>query len=159
MHAAVGLAQVRRLTEFIAIQKKNYSALRNAIGRVPGVTFRSVPKGGEESYAFLNFFLPNLESAQKVIAGFKEGGVDACWNYYQNNWHYIKEWKHLKDQKSLFPISNEVKQGLEYLKTKTFEQSDHYIGRNISCLIKLSWTEEEVKQRAEKMAKIIKENI
>ena len=33
--------------------------------------------------------------------------------------------------------------------------SDHYIGRNISCLIKLSWTEEEVKQRAVLMAKCI----
>ncbi|WP_179317034.1 DegT/DnrJ/EryC1/StrS family aminotransferase [Winogradskyella undariae] len=159
LHAAVGLAQVRRLPEFIEIQKKNFNTLRNAIARVAGVTFRSVPEGGEESYAFLNFFLPDLETAQKVIAGFKEGGVDACWNYYQNNWHYISEWNHLKDLKSLVPLSNEVKQGLEYLQTKTFEQSDHYIARNISCLIKLSWSEEEVKQRAEKMAKIIKENI
>jgi 8-amino-3,8-dideoxy-alpha-D-manno-octulosonate transaminase len=53
--------------------------------------------------------------------------------------------------KSLYPISAEVKDGLKYLQTKTFEQSDHFIARNISCLIKLSWTEEEVKQRAEKM--------
>jgi 8-amino-3,8-dideoxy-alpha-D-manno-octulosonate transaminase len=55
----------------------------------------------------------------------------------------------------LFPISKEVKEGLEYLQTKTFEQSDGYIARNISCLIKLSWTEDEVKQRAEKMADCI----
>lgn len=156
LHAAVGLAQVRRLPEFIAIQKRNYTILRNALARVPGVTFRRVPKGGEESYAFLNFFLPDAESAQKVMAAFKENGIDACWNYYQNNWHYIRKWDHLKDLKSLFPISNEVKEGLAYLQTKTFEQSDHYISRNISCLIKLSWTEEEVKERAEKMAKAIK---
>ncbi|WP_179349380.1 DegT/DnrJ/EryC1/StrS family aminotransferase [Winogradskyella pacifica] len=159
LHAAVGLAQVRRLPEFIAIQKRNYTILRNALSRVPGVTFRTVPKGGEESYAFLNFFLPDAESSQKVIEAFKTGGVDACWNYYHNNWHYIKEWNHLKDLKSLFPISTEVKKGLEYLQTKTFEQSDSYIARNISCLIKLSWTEDEVKDRAEKMAKIIKAHI
>ncbi|MFD1014341.1 DegT/DnrJ/EryC1/StrS family aminotransferase [Winogradskyella rapida] len=156
LHAAVGLAQVRRLPEFIALQKRNYNVLKNAIARVPGVSFRRVPKGGEESYAFLNFFLPDLDSAQKVVAAFKEGGVDACWNYYQNNWHYIKEWHHLKEQKSLFPISQEVKEGLKYLDTKTFDQSDAFIGRNISCLIKLSWTEEEVAERAEKMAKIIR---
>ncbi|REG84649.1 DegT/DnrJ/EryC1/StrS family aminotransferase [Winogradskyella sediminis] len=155
LHAAVGLAQVRRLPEFISIQKRNYTILRNALEKVSGVTFRTVPQGGEESYAFLNFFLPDLESAEKVATAFKENGVDACWNYYHNNWHYIKEWNHLKDQKSLFPISKEVREGLEYLQTKTFEQSDHYIGRNISCLIKLSWTEEEVKARAEKMANII----
>ncbi|WP_418639068.1 DegT/DnrJ/EryC1/StrS family aminotransferase [Winogradskyella sp.] len=156
LHAAVGLAQVRRLPEFIAIQKRNYTILRNALARVPGVTFRRVPKGGEESYAFFNFFLPDAESAQKVMAAFKENGIDACWNYYQNNWHYIRKWDHLKDLKSLFPISNEVRDGLKYLQTKTFEQSDHYISRNISCLIKLSWTEEEVNERAEKMAKAIK---
>ncbi|NRD21354.1 DegT/DnrJ/EryC1/StrS family aminotransferase [Winogradskyella eckloniae] len=155
LHAAVGLAQVRRLPEFIAIQKRNYTILRNALTEIPEVTFRNVPDGGEESYAFLNFFMPDLELAQKVTAAFKANGVDACWNYYQNNWHYIRKWNHLKDLKSLYPISSEVKKGLEYLKTKSFDQSDHYISRNISCLIKLSWTEKEVKERADKMAQLI----
>ncbi|WP_426430029.1 DegT/DnrJ/EryC1/StrS family aminotransferase [Winogradskyella sp. HB-48] len=156
LNAAVGLAQVRRLSEFVKIQKRNYSILREALAHIPEVTFRTVPEGGEESYAFLNFFLPDLESARKVFKGFKENGIDVCFHYYDNNWHYIRKWDHLKDLKSLFPISNEVKQGLEYLKTKTFEQSDHWIARNISCLIKLSWTKEEVSVRAQKMVEIIK---
>ena len=155
LHAAVGLAQVRRLPEFIAIQKKNYTILRDALSQIPEVTFRRVPEGGEESYAFLNFFLPDLQSAQKVSEVFKTNGIDACWNYYHNNWHYIRKWDHLKDLKSLFPISKEVREGLSYLQTKTFEQSDHYMARNISCLIKLSWTEEEVKNRAAKMVSSI----
>lgn len=156
LHAAVGLAQVRRLPEFIAIQKRNYTILRNALENISGVTFRTVPEGGVESYAFLNFFLPNYEASQKVITEFKNNGVDACWNYFDNNWHYIRKWNHLKDLKSLMPISKEVKKGLEYLQTKTFEQSDSYISRNISCLIKLSWTEDEVRERAEKMAESIR---
>ena len=155
LHAAVGLAQVKRLPEFIAIQKKNYSILRSALSQIPQVTFRTVPEGGEESYAFLNFFLPDLDTARKVSKAFKENGIDVCWNYYDNNWHYIRKWDHLKDLKSLFPISKEVKEGLKYLQTKTFEQSDGYIGRNISCLIKLSWTEAEVRDRAEKMVDCI----
>ena len=159
LHAAVGLAQVKRLPEFLAIQKKHFTILRDALSKIPEVTFRTVPKGGEESYAFLNFFLPDIETANKVSKGFKDQKVDACWNYYNNNWHYIRAWNHLKDLKSLFPISQEVKKGLQYLKNKSFEKSDHYIGRNISCLIKLSWTEEEVKSRALKMAQIIRENI
>ncbi|WP_047545674.1 DegT/DnrJ/EryC1/StrS family aminotransferase [Psychroserpens sp. Hel_I_66] len=159
LHAAVGLAQVRRLPEFIAIQKKNYTILREALARVPGVTFRKVPKGGEESYAFLNFFLPDLDRARKVSEAFKNNGIDVCWNYFDNNWHYIRKWDHLKNQKSLFPISSEVKAGLEKLQNTTFEQSDHYIGRNISCLIKMSWTEAEVKLRASKMVDAIKSSI
>jgi len=155
LHAAVGLAQVRRLPEFIALQKRNYTIIRDALSQIPEVTFRTVPEGGEESYAFLNFFLPDGETSQKVSEAFKVNGVDVCWNYYQNNWHYIRKWNHLKELKSLFPISKEVKAGLEYLKTKTFEQSDAFISRNISCLIKLSWTEEEVKARAAKMVDCI----
>lgn len=155
LHAAVGLAQVKRLPEFLSIQKKNYTILRDAISKVSGVTFRKVPQGGEESYAFLNFFLPDLETAREVSADFKTNGIDACFHYYDNNWHYVRKWDHLKDLKSLYPISAEVKKELEYLRNKKFEQSDHYIARNISCLIKLSWTEKEVQERAAKMALLI----
>ncbi|WP_347925627.1 DegT/DnrJ/EryC1/StrS family aminotransferase [Pontimicrobium sp. SW4] len=157
LHAAVGLAQLRRLDEFVAIQKKNYSIIRNALSKVPEVTFRTIPEGGEESYSFLSFFLPNLELARKVSIAFKEQGIDACFHYYDNNWHYIRKWEHLKELKTLYPLSKDVKDGLSYLRDKTFLQSDHFIGRNISCLIKLSWSEEDVKRRALKMEKIIRE--
>ncbi len=159
LHAAVGLAQIRRLPEFLEIQKKNYTIIRDALSQIPEVEFRRVPNGGEESYAFLNFFLPDLETATKVSQAFNNNGVDACWNYYNNSWHYIREWEHLKNIKSLYPISNEVKEGLQYLQTKTFKQSDHYISRNISCLIKLSWTEQEVRIRADKMVETIKASV
>ncbi|WP_194768451.1 DegT/DnrJ/EryC1/StrS family aminotransferase [Tamlana sp. I1] len=159
LHAAVGLAQVKRLPEFIALQKKNFSILKEALSEIPEVTFRTVPEGGEESYAFFNFFLPDAETTRGVIKEFQQNGVDACWNYFDNNWHYIRKWDHLKDLKSLFPITEEVKKGLEYLQTKTFEKSDHYISRNISCLIKLSWTEAEVKDRAAKMVAAIKQSL
>ena len=155
LNAAVGLAQIRRLPEFLSLQKKNYLVLRNALSSIPEVTFRTVPDGGEESYAFLNFFLPNLEITRKVSKAFKEQGIDVCFHYYDNNWHYVRKWDHLKDLKSLYPLSNEVKEGLKYLQTKTFKQSDHFIGRNISCLIKMSWSESELENRATKMIEII----
>ncbi|WP_298553599.1 DegT/DnrJ/EryC1/StrS family aminotransferase [uncultured Algibacter sp.] len=156
LHAAVGLAQVKRLPEFLAIQKKNFNILREALTEIPEVTFRKVPEGGQESCAFLNFFLPDVETAQNVSKAFKENGIDVCWNYYNNNWHYVREWHHLKDAKSLYPLTKEIKGELANLKTKDFSQSDYYISRNISCLIKMSWTEEEVLARANKMVESIK---
>ena len=156
LNAAVGLAQFRRLDDFIAIQKKHYTIIRNELENLPGVTFRTVPDGGEESYAFLNFFLDDLETARKVSSSFKINGIDVCFHYYDNNWHYIRKWEHLINQKLLVPLSKELKDGLSYLEHKTFEKSDHYIGRNISCLIKLSWTELEVMQRAKTMASLIR---
>jgi len=159
LNAAVELAQFRRIDEFLALQKKHYSILRHALETIDGVTFRTVPEGGVESYAFLNFFLDDLETARSVIQSFKDNGVDVCFHYYDNNWHYIRKWEHLKDKKSLYPLSQELKNGLNYLKNKDFSKSDHFIGRNISCLIKLSWTEEEAHQRAETMANCIKKVI
>ena len=159
LNAAVGLAQFRRLDAFLDLQKKHYSILRHALEPIDGVTFRTVPEGGVESYAFLNFFLDDLETARGVIQSFKANGVDACFHYYDNNWHYIRKWEHLKDKKSLYPLSQELKNGLNYLKYKDFSKSDHFIGRNISCLIKLSWTKEKAHQRAELMANCIKKTI
>ncbi|WP_452220873.1 DegT/DnrJ/EryC1/StrS family aminotransferase [Lacinutrix salivirga] len=159
LNAAVGLAQVKRLKDFVAIQKKHYTIIRTILAEIPQITFRTVPEGGEESYAFLNFFLPDLEIARKVSKAFKGNGVDVCFHYYDNNWHYVRKWEHLKDLKTLYPVSEEVKKGMEYLQTKTFEQSDHYIGRNISCLIKIGWTEDEVIERANTMKKIILDSL
>ena len=155
LNAAVGLAQARRLKEFVSIQKKHYTILRTALAEIPEITFRTVPDGGEENYSFLNFFLPDLEITRAAMTELRQVGIDGCFHYYDNNWHYIRKWEHLKNLKSLYPLSTEVKEGLKYLETKTFDQSDFYIGRNISCLIKLSWTEEEAKRRAEKMVEAI----
>jgi len=159
LHAAVGLAQLRRLDEFVSVQKQYYTILREALSQIPEIQFRTVPEGGEESYSFLSFFLPDLDIARKAALALKENGVDTCFHYYDNNWHYIRKWEHLKDLKTLYPLSQEVKDGMKYLQTKQFPKSDHFIGRNISCLIKLSWTEEEVKERAKKMVEAIKSSL
>lgn len=159
LHAAVGLAQLKRLDEFVDIQKRNYSIIREVLSQIPEIQFRTVPDGGEESYSFLSFFLPDLEIARKASKALKEAGVDGCFHYYDNNWHYVRKWEHLKRLNSLYPFPQEVVNGLDYLKDAKFPESDHYIGRNISCLIKLSWTEEEVKQRANKMVQAIKASL
>ncbi|NNF74941.1 MAG: DegT/DnrJ/EryC1/StrS family aminotransferase [Flavobacteriaceae bacterium] len=155
LNAAVGLAQLRRLDEFLHIQKRNYTILRAAISKIPEVVFRRVPEGGEESYAFLNFFLPDLETARRVSNGFKENGIDGCFHYFDNNWHYVRRWEHLKEGKSLNQLSETIRQGLAKIKDKQYPQSDNIIGRNLSCLIKLAWTEEEVHSRAKKMVSVI----
>ncbi|TPV33238.1 DegT/DnrJ/EryC1/StrS family aminotransferase [Paucihalobacter ruber] len=159
LNAAVGLAQFKRFDEFIQLQKKHYTIIRNELSKIPEVIFRTVPAGGEESYAFINFFLPSLEITRKVAAAFKTEGIDACFHYYDNNWHYVRRWQHLLEAKSLFPLSSELTAGLAKLNQQEFKQSDDFIGRNLSCLIKLGWTESQVQERAEKMAGIIIKSI
>ena len=157
LNAAVGLAQVRRLPEFLDLQRRHYRVLRNAIEDLPAVTMRRVPEGGEESHAFLNFFLQDQAQATAVAAAFKAAGIDGCFHYFNNNWHYVRKWDHLLEAQSLYPLSDDLKAQLEALKYRSFSQSDAYIARNLSCLIKLGWTEKEVHQRAETMRRIIRE--
>lgn len=156
LHAAVGLAQLARLDEFLAIQKKNYSILRAALEAIDGVQFRRVPEGGEESYAFLNFFLPDEATARKVHKSLGEDGVDACFYWYDNNWHYYRKWEHLMNLKSLGKLPQAISTQIPDYSKSDFSKSDHWVGRNISCLIKLGWSEAEVNLRAQKMADVIR---
>lgn len=155
LNAAVGCAQIQRLDEFLEIQKRNYSILREALSKIPEVTFRRVPEGGEENYSFLNFFLPTEELTRKAHKALTNRGVDACFYWYDNNWHYYRKWEHLTDQKSLGSLPIEVKNGLQDFSKTDFSASDYWVGRTISCLIKLSWSNEESTNRADKMVKLI----
>ncbi|MGS2764867.1 DegT/DnrJ/EryC1/StrS family aminotransferase [Sinomicrobium sp. M5D2P9] len=159
LHAAVGLAQVSRLNDFLEIQKKNYTVLRQALEAIPEITFRKVPEGAEENYSFLSFFLPDELVTRKVHKALGEAGVDGCFYWYDNNWHYIKKWEHLKQLKSLGKMPREIIDGMQDYDKIDFSASDAIIGRTVSVLIKLGWTDEQTKERAEKMVRVIKDNI
>lgn len=156
LNAAVGCAQIQRLDEFVAIQQKNYSIIREALSAVDGVTFRRVPDGGEENYSFLNFFMPNQELARKAHTALGAAGVDGCFYWFDNNWHYYRKWEHLINKKSLGRLPSEVLNRLPEYTKSDFSNSDHWVGRTISCLIKLSWSEQEVQTRAKKMVEALR---
>ncbi len=156
LHAAVGIAQLQRLDDFIAIQKKHYSILKNELASISEITFRRVPDTGVENYSFLSFFLPTEEVARKTHKTLLSEGVDGCFYWYDNNWHYHRKWGHLKNLRSLAPLSEDVRSSIGTRNNADFSSSDHWMGRSVSCLIKLSWTEAEVAQRAAIMAKVIR---
>lgn len=157
LNAAVGCAQVARLDEFVGIQKRNYTILREALSQIPGITFRKVPQGGVENYSFLNFFLPSEETARKAHTAFGENGVDGCSYWYDNNWHYYRKWEHLIQRKSLGKLPREILDNLPDYSKVDFSDSDHWMGRTISCLIKLGWAEGEIVQRAQQTVKVLRQ--
>ena len=155
LHAAVGLGQLSKLDYILKTQRNYKKILKNTLENIPEIRFRTLHDPAGDNAGFLSFFLPNESIAKKTMEIFAKNKIDACWNYYENRWHYIKNWEHLLHQKSLFQFSESLQKSLKYLKNKTFEQSDAIISKNISCLIKLSWSEEEVFERAEKMKKAL----
>lgn len=151
LHAAVGVAQLGKLEAIIDIQKRNYTIVRSALETIEGVTFREVPEGGEENYSFVSFFLPNEELAKKAHKALGDGGVDANFYWYTNNWHYINGWEHLRNIKTFGNVTSEVRTQLEKLNNTDFSKSDAVMSKTISSLVKIGWTEEEVQERASKM--------
>jgi 8-amino-3,8-dideoxy-alpha-D-manno-octulosonate transaminase len=157
LHAAVGLAQTRRLAEFLTIQKKNHGLLKAHLEQIPEISFRVIPDGGEDSCSFISWFLPTEEMTKAVVAEMKAQGILAGnFYWYANNWHYIKQWQHLKEIKSLHNINPEQKAALAQLQDQDFSASDAIMSRCISTSISLLWTEEQIKEKGEKMVAAIK---
>jgi 8-amino-3,8-dideoxy-alpha-D-manno-octulosonate transaminase len=160
LHAAVGLAQIRKLDTFLSIQRKNNKALRTYLEAIPEVTFRKVPDELGDSCSFLSWFLPTEEQTKAVVTELKEQGILAG-NFYWfvNNWHYISKWDHLKNAVTLNPASDAQKQHLLGLQKKQFPASDAIMSRCISTAISLVWTDEQIKEKGEKLAAAIRKVI
>ena len=103
LHAAVGLAQIRKLDGFLATQRRNKKALRAALETVPGVTFRRIPDPEGDSASFLSFFLPDEARARAAAKAMQGAGIPAMY-WYDNNWHYVRRWDHLKTPSSFSPL-------------------------------------------------------
>lgn len=157
LHAAVGVAQLSRLDEFLERQKEYYEILKAALMGLHGVEFRRVPEGGVENYSFLSIYLPTSHLAKAAQLALSKAGVDACFYWYDNNWHYYRKWEHLTQQRSLSRLPQELIQGMPDYAQADFSQSDHWVGRNLSFLIKMGWSREEVEGRALLMASTLRE--
>lgn len=157
LHAAVGLAQVKRLDEFLAIQKKNQTALKDILSTIPQISFRKVPDPTGDSCTFLSWFLPTEALTKAAVAEMKEQGIMAgSFYWFDNNWHYIRKWDHLKKASTLYPLFDAQREGLLRLATQDFSASDAVMSRCVSTAISLLWTEQQVKEKGEKMAAAIK---
>ena len=152
LHAAVGLAQIRKLDNILAIQKKNHSALKSILEQVPEVSFRRIPDEQGDSHTFLSWFLPTEEITRAVVANLKEQGVLAG-NFYwfDNNWHYIRKWDHLKNSTTLQGLHPELKAQVIEHANKDFSLSDKIMNRCISTSIGLQWSDDFVKTKGEQL--------
>jgi 8-amino-3,8-dideoxy-alpha-D-manno-octulosonate transaminase len=157
LHAAVGLAQIKKLDTFLSLQRKHNKALRAYLETIPEVSFRKVPDEAGDSCSFLSWFLPTEALTKAVIAEMKEQGILAGnFYWYANNWHYISKWDHLKNATTLNRLSDVQQNALLKLKETSFAASDAVMSRCISTAISLLWTEEQIKEKGEKMAAAIK---
>lgn len=155
LHAAVGLAQVRKLDQFLAIQRSTKKILKDALATIPEVSFRRLPDADGDSATFLCFFLPDEHAARKASANLKAAGI-VNFYYFDNNWHYIRNWEHFKQSRSMSRFAQELQEAMKIYATKAFPASDAVIKRCICTPINLSWSEAEIQERAGKLVAAVK---
>lgn len=154
LQAAVGLAQFEKLDKILSIQRENKKMLKEALKEVEGVEFRRVPDEAGDNASFLSIFLPTEELARHTSLALSAKGIgNAYW--YDNNWHYIRKWDHLKLVKTLAPLYKEHKELLPNYASADYSKSDAVMSRTVTIPISLLWSPQEI----QKKSAIIKEAI
>ena len=157
LHAAVGLAQIRKVDKIIAIQKRTHFLLKEALAQVPDVSFRRIPDPAGDSCTFLSWFLPTEEITRAVVSELKAQNILAGnFYWYDNNWHYIRKWDHLKNSVTLSALHPDLKAAVLHHANKDFSASDAIMSRCISTAIGASWTDDQIKEKGAKLVNVIK---
>jgi 8-amino-3,8-dideoxy-alpha-D-manno-octulosonate transaminase len=144
LHAAVGLAQMRKLNKIRTLNKTNQEYLKEKLSVVKGLTFRPVPDPEGDSGTFLNFFLPTTELAGRAVAELNKEGVPGVNYWFTNMYHFINQWDHVKDLKASAPLAiHHLGAPQDYHKLD-LPKSQNVVGRLISLGIRATWTKEDL---------------
>ncbi len=155
LNAAVGLAQLNKLDQITAIQRKNKAAVKDAMAGLAEVRFRQIPDPDGDSATFLSFFLPTEQRARQVAKNLAENGAPSPY-WYDNNWHYYRKWHHLKQMKRSARLAVELAHPLPDYQNMVLEASDTIMKRTISMQIMLSWTQADIDNRIQAVMKSFK---
>jgi 8-amino-3,8-dideoxy-alpha-D-manno-octulosonate transaminase len=156
LHAAVGLAQFRKLPYILERQRENKSKLEQTLAKFPQVSFRKFPDKNGDSATFLDFFLPDESVTRKVLKSFDNNGVGYAY-WYDNNYHYFKNWEHVRNLKTAAKLPVTLFNPPQDYSTLQFPQSDNIISRLISIQVRITWTEAEIQDLTSKIEKALKE--
>lgn len=158
LHAAIGLAQISRLDQVLATQRKNHQQLQSMLSSIPEVSFRRIPDPSGDSCTFLSWFLPSESLTRAVVQELKAQNILAG-NFYwfDNNWHYIRKWDHLKQGITLNALHPDLKKSVIHHANKDFSASDAIMSRCVSTAIGLLWTEDQLREKGEKLVATIKQ--
>jgi 8-amino-3,8-dideoxy-alpha-D-manno-octulosonate transaminase len=157
LHAAVGVAQARRVPEVIRLNRKNKSLFASLLADIPGVSFSKLADPEGDSATFLNILLPDTESAKEVVRIMNEQGVAGFNYWYINMYHFINQWDHIKQLKSASKLPIHLLGQSQDYKTLDLPKSQEVVGRLISFVVRCTWKEEEVRELASRVRVCIEE--
>jgi 8-amino-3,8-dideoxy-alpha-D-manno-octulosonate transaminase len=151
LNAAMGVAQLRKLDAMVEVQRRNNAQIKAALSQFSEVSFRRIPDEAGDQGSFLTFMLPTEARTIEINQKLKEAGVDGCFYWYVNNWHYIKNWPQILDMKGPAKLPIHLNDKLPDYRNMDTSASDAIMSRTISMLIKLSWSKADIAARIEKL--------
>jgi 8-amino-3,8-dideoxy-alpha-D-manno-octulosonate transaminase len=158
LHAAVGLAQIAKLDGFLERQRANKAAFKRALAGISEVMFRKLPDPEGDSATFVSFLMPSEDDARRAARAMKDAGVGGVFHWYDNNWHYVRNWDHLKERRFAGKLSYDILNRMPDYARRNFK-SDDIISRCVSITIKLGWSDEEANKEAARAADAIKSSL
>ena len=156
LHAAVGLAQTRKVPQIIIANNQVKKALVEKLSAIEGLGFAKLSDPSGDSATFLNLLLPDTATAGQVVAAMNEAGVTGFNYWYTNMYHFINQWDHIKQLKTAAKLTIELVGAPQDYQQISLPKTQDVVGRLISFGIRCTWTAEEVDQLAQRIGDCIK---
>ncbi len=156
LHAAVALAQTRKVPQILAANRRNKKMLEEILSQTEGISFARVADPAGDSSTFLNMMLPDTETAQRVVDELNKAGVGGFNYWFLNMYHFINQWDHLKNMKTVAKLPAEAFGIPQDYNNLQLPKTQEVIGRLVSFVIRCTWTEDEVRGLAQKIAGCVK---
>jgi len=146
LHAAVGLAQMRRIEAIRSANRANKAVLRERVSDLPGLSFRRVPDPEGDSGTFLNLLLPDQEAAEQAVESLRAANVPGINYWYTNMYHFINQWDHVKNLDSAAPLAIHYLGAPQDYQALDLPRSQDVVGRLISVGIGCAWEPDRTEQ-------------
>jgi 8-amino-3,8-dideoxy-alpha-D-manno-octulosonate transaminase len=159
LSAAIGLAQMRKMPQMVAANKKNKKYLKDRLKGIEGIAFRNLPDEEGDSATFLNFLFPSKELTEKAFRQFAADGVNGVTYWFTNMYHFINQWDHIK--KISYPsklATHDLGSSQDYAAMK-LPVSQDVMARMASIGIRCTWTDDELERFANQLVGSIKKVI
>jgi 8-amino-3,8-dideoxy-alpha-D-manno-octulosonate transaminase len=151
LHAAIGVAQTRRVPMIRENNRKYKKFMQELLSKNKNISFAKLGDESGDSATHLNIFLPDTASAQRVVNEFNAQGVVGFDYWFQNMYHFINQWDHLKNLQTVSKLPAQIiERSQDYTKMQ-LPKSQEVVGRLITFGVKVSWTEEQMKDLASKI--------
>ncbi|MBS1635975.1 MAG: DegT/DnrJ/EryC1/StrS family aminotransferase [Bacteroidetes bacterium] len=152
LHAAVGVAQTRKVPGIKEKNRTNKQFLTSELSKTEGIGFARIADPAGDSATFLNLLMPDTETAKRTVAELNAAGVGGFNYWFTNMYHFINQWDHIKEMRTVSKLPVEVLGAPQDYKNLDLPKTQDVVGRLISFGVRCTWTEAEMKDLASKIS-------